>query len=199
MSKIAIVYVSGEGHTGKQAEAVADGARKTEGAEIEVLSISQEGNLPDWAWGDLEAADAMIYGSPTYMRAPSWQFKRFADDSMAWKDQMAAGFTNSATVNGDKWNTIAYFWTLSRQRGQVWVGLGMHSKSHLKDGPNDGNWTGGYAGAMVISPGDASPDEAPRKGDLETASLLGRRVAEFTSGINHRKARHRSLATNACL
>jgi NAD(P)H dehydrogenase (quinone) len=205
MSKIAIVYFSGEGHTGKQAEAVADGARKIEGAEIEVLSISQEGNLPDWAWGDLEAADAIIYGSPTYMGAPSWQFKRFADDSvaawssMAWKDQMAAGFTNSATVNGDKWNTIAYFWTLSQQHGQVWVGLGMHSKNHLKDGPNDVNWTGGYAGAMAISPGDASPDEAPRKGDLETASLLGRRVAEFTSGINHRKARHRSLATNACL
>jgi NAD(P)H dehydrogenase (quinone) len=108
MSRIAIVFFSGEGHTLKQAEAVADGAGKVDGAEVEVLSISQEGNLPDWAWGHLEAADAIIYGSPTYMGAPSWQFKRFADDSvaawssMAWKDQMAAGFTNSATVNGDK-------------------------------------------------------------------------------------------------
>ncbi len=48
---------------------------------------------------------------------------------MAWKDQIAAGFTNSATVIGDKWNTIAYFWTLSQQHGQVWIGLGMQSKN----------------------------------------------------------------------
>jgi NAD(P)H dehydrogenase (quinone) len=203
MRQIAIVFFSGEGHTQKQAEAVADGARRVDGVEVEVFAISKEGNLPDGAWVNLEAADAIIYGSPTYMGAPSWQFKKFADDSvaawssMAWKDQMAAGFTNSATVNGDKWNTIAYFWTLSQQHGQVWIGMGIHSKNRMKDGPDDVNWTGGYAGAMAISPGDASPDEAPRKGDLETARLLGHRVAEFTLGINRRKARQRTSVANS--
>jgi NAD(P)H dehydrogenase (quinone) len=202
MAKVAIVFFSGEGHTRKQAEAVADGVRKVEGAEVEVLAISQEGNLPYGAWGILESADAIIYGSPTYMGAPPWQFKKFADDSvaawssMAWKDQMAAGFTNSATVNGDKWSTIAYFWTLSQQHGQVWIGLGMHSKNRMRDGPDDINWTGGYAGAMAISPGDASPDEAPRKGDLDTASLLGRRVGEFTLGLNRRNAGQRIFVPN---
>jgi NAD(P)H dehydrogenase (quinone) len=41
------------------------------------------------------------------------------------------------------------------------------------------NWTAGSAGALAISPSDASPDEAPRSGDLETARLLGERVAQF--------------------
>jgi NAD(P)H dehydrogenase (quinone) len=41
-----------------------------------------------------------------------------------------------------------------------------NTKAH---GPNDVNWTGGYAGALAISPADASPEEAPRSGDLMTA------------------------------
>jgi NAD(P)H dehydrogenase (quinone) len=32
-----------------------------------------------------------------------------------------------------------------------------------------------------VSPSDASPDEAPRAGDLETARLHGKRVAEVTA------------------
>ncbi len=34
-------------------------------------------------------------------------------------------------------------------------------------------------GALAVSPSDASPEEAPRKGDLETARLLGARVAGY--------------------
>jgi NAD(P)H dehydrogenase (quinone) len=45
--------------------------------------------------------------------------------------------------------------------------------------PADLNWTAGFAGALAISPSDASPEEAPQSGDLETAKLLGKRVAEF--------------------
>jgi hypothetical protein len=41
------------------------------------------------------------------------------------------------------------------------------------------NWTAGSTGALAISPADASPDEAPRAGDLATGRLLGERVAAF--------------------
>jgi NAD(P)H dehydrogenase (quinone) len=119
------------------------------------------------------------------MGGPAWQFKKFADSSAKaffarrWKDKLAAGFTNSASVNGDKYSTIQYFWTLSQQHGQIWIGTGLlpaNSKAHA---PADVNWTAGFAGALAISPSDASPDEAPPSGDLETAKLLGKRVAEF--------------------
>jgi NAD(P)H dehydrogenase (quinone) len=99
--------------------------------------------------------------------------------SSAWKDKIAAGFTNSASVNGDKFSTIAYFFTLSQQHGQIWIGTGLLPSNKKEHGPDDVNWTAGSAGALAISPSDASPDEAPRSGDLETARLLGERVAQF--------------------
>jgi len=106
--------------------------------------------------------------SPAYMGGPAWQFKKFADASsrpwlsQAWRDKLAAGFSNSASVNGDKFSTIEYFWTLSQQYGQT--------KAH---GPTEVNWTAGFGGAIAVSPSDASPEEVPRAGDLETARPLG--------------------------
>lgn len=189
MTRIAIVFYSGYGHTAKQAEAVHAGAASVEGAQVSSHRIDANGELPDAAWADISAADAIIYGSPTYMGGPAWQFKKFADASskpwftQAWKDKVAAGFTNSASVNGDKFSTIEYLWTLSQQHAQVWVGTGLMPANTKAHGPSDVNWTAGFAGALAISPSDASPDEAPRAGDLETARLHGKRVAEFAKRL----------------
>jgi NAD(P)H dehydrogenase (quinone) len=185
MAKIAIVYFSGYGHTKKQAEAVTSGANEVTGVVVSVLAIDQNGDLPAGSWDTLARQDAIVYGSPTYMGGPAWQFKKFADATskpwfaMAWKDKIAAGFTNSASVNGDKFSTITYFFTLSQQHGQIWIGTGLMPSNAKRHGPNDINWTAGFAGALAISPSDASPEEAPGAGDLETAKLLGRRVAEY--------------------
>jgi NAD(P)H dehydrogenase (quinone) len=185
MAKIAIVFFSGYGHTRKQAQAVQAGAAGVKGAQVSFLDLDKDGQLPEGSWEILAAADAIIYGSPTYMGGPAWQFKRFADDSSkawftsAWKDKIGAGFTNSASVNGDKFSTISYFFTLSQQHGQIWIGTGLMPANKKEHGPADVNWTAGFAGAMAISPSDASPEEAPRSGDLETARLLGERVAQY--------------------
>ena len=185
MAKIGIVYFSGYGHTAKQAQAVQEGAASIDGAEVTLFEIGKDGNLAEGAWELLAAQDAVIYGSPTYMGGPAWQFKKFADDSskawftQAWKDKIAAGFTNSASVNGDKFATISYFFTFSQQHGQIWIGTGLMPSNTKAHGPDDVNWTAGFAGALAVSPADASPEEAPRKGDLETARLLGARVAGY--------------------
>ena len=185
MTTIAIVFYSGYGHTAKQAEAVRDGAAAVTGVTVDYHPIDKDGNLPDGTMDSLAKADAIIYGSPTYMGGPAWQFKKFADASskpwfsQIWKDKIAAGFTNSASVNGDKFSTIQYFFTLSQQHGQIWVGTGLLPANKKENGPSDINWTAGSAGALAISPSDASPDEAPPKGDLETAKLLGKRVADI--------------------
>lgn len=177
MSKIAVVFHSGYGHTKRMAESVAAGA----GAELVV--IDAEGNLSDAQWATLAAADAIIFGSPTYMGGPSWQFKKFADASskpwfsLLWKNKIAAGFTNSATMNGDKLSTLHYFFTLSQQHGMIWVGTGMQASNSKAATRNDLNYVGSYCGAMATSPSDASPDEM-LPGDLETARLFGVRVTE---------------------
>jgi len=185
MTNVAIVYFSGYGHTAKQAEAVREGAARVAGVSVAVHAIDKEGNLPEEAFAALASVDAIIYGSPTYMGGPAWQFKKFADASskpwftQAWKDKVAAGFTNSASTNGDKGATMQYLFTLSQQHGQIWVGTGLMPANKKANGPDDVNWTAGFTGALAISPSDASPDEAPRRGDLETAKLLGQRVAEL--------------------
>ena len=184
MTRVGIVYFSGYGHTKVQAEAVHSGAAGVSEVEATLFAIDENGDLPDGTFEKLGELDAIIYGSPTYMGGPAWQFKKFADATskpwftQAWKDKIAAGFTNSASVNGDKKSTLDYFFTLSQQHGQIWVGTGLLPSNTKAHGPDDVNWTAGFSGAMAISPSDASPEEAPRKGDLETARLLGRRVAE---------------------
>ena len=180
MTRIVVVFHSGYGHTQRMAQAVAEGA----GAEL--LAIDAEGNLPDAAWDALNAADAIVMGSPTYMGSVSWQFKKFADTSskawftQAWKDKVFAGFTNSASLNGDKLATLHALFTLAMQHGGVWVGTGMLPSNTKAAQRNDVNVLGSFAGAMAQTPADASVDEMPA-GDLETARLFGRRVAEVAA------------------
>jgi multimeric flavodoxin WrbA len=182
MSKIVIVYHSGYGHTKKVAEAVAEGAG---GA---LMVIDAEGNLPEGGWEQLAAAKAIVFGSPTYMGSVSWQFKKFADASskpwftMQWKDKLAAGFTNSATLNGDKFSSLQYMFTLSQQHGMFWVGMGMQGPNAKAKTRDDANNLGGYSGLMTATPSDASPDEMV-PGDIATAKLFGQRVAAATAKL----------------
>lgn len=182
MSKIVTVYHSGYGHTKRMAEAVAEGA----GAQL--IAIDAEGNLPAGGWEALQAADAIILGSPTYMGSVSWQFKKFADASskqwftQQWKDKLFAGFTNSATMNGDKLSTLHYLFTLAMQHAGIWVGTGMMPSNSKAATRNDVNYVGSFSGAMAQSPSDSSPDEM-LPGDLETAKLFGKRVAETADKI----------------
>lgn len=193
MTKIAIVYFSGYGHTQKQAEAVFAGASSVDGADAKLFRINDEGDLGEGEFEALAEHDAIIYGSPTYMGGPAWQFKKFADATskpwftQMWKDKVAGGFTNSASVNGDKAVTIQYFTTLALQHSQVWVGTGLMPSNTKAHGPDDVNWTAGFSGALAVSPSDASPEEAPRKGDLETARLYGVRIAEAALRWNRGK------------
>ena len=180
MAKVAVVFHSGYGHTLRMAQAVARGA----GAEL--VAIDAEGNVSEAGWATLGAADAIIMGSPTYMGSVSWQFKKFADASskpwfsQAWKDKVFAGFTNSASMNGDKLSTLHYLFTLAMQHGGVWVGNAVMPSNAKAAQRNDINYMGSFSGAMAQSPSDSSPAEMPQ-GDLDTASLFGKRVADVAA------------------
>jgi len=189
MTKVAIVYHSGYGHTRKQAEAVHAGAAGVAGVEATLYPIDAEGNLPEASWAALDHADAIITGSPTYMGSVSWQFKKFADASskpwfsQKWKDKVAGGFTNSASLNGDKLSTLYYMFTLAMQHSQIWVGTGIMPANSSKAVRDDLNRLGSFAGPMAQSDSDVGADVAPPKGDLETASHYGARVAELAKKL----------------
>jgi len=179
MAKIAVVYHSGYGHTQRLAQAVA------EGADAQLIAIDADGDLPEGAWDTLAEADGIIFGTPTYMGSPSWQFKKFADASSkawfsrAWQDKVFGGFTNSASLNGDKQVTLIALQTLASQHGGIWVSLGMLPSNSKAAQRNDPNNLGGSVGLLAQSPSDASVQEM-LPGDLETGRAYGARVAQIT-------------------
>ncbi|UWU73515.1 flavodoxin family protein [Bradyrhizobium huanghuaihaiense] len=176
--KIAIVYDSGYGHTAKQAAAVAEGVARVEGAEAVLLPVA-ENEAP---WETLEASDAIIFGSPTYNGAISSRLKKFMEDStkpayveQRWRNKIAAGFTNSGAMHGDKLNSLMTMMLFAAQSAMIWVGLDVFpgkSSAEL-------NRVGGWLGAMAQS-NDESPELSPIRSDLDTAAHLGQRVAEVT-------------------
>ena len=180
MSKIVVVFHSGYGHTAKIAEAVA----ATSGGTL--VAIDAEGNVPDGTWEKLAAAHMVVFGSPTYMGSVSWQFKKFADASskvwgaLGWKDKLAAGFTNSASMNGDKLSTLHYMFTLSQQHGMLWAGTGMLPSDKKSATRDDINYVASSSGLMTTTPSDASIDEMV-PGDISTAKAFGIRLAEVTA------------------
>src|SRR3979409_181461 len=136
MSKVAIVYHSGFGHTQALAEAIAKGAKAAPGATVSLVPVAEA----EARAAELDAADAVIFGSPTYMGGVSAEFAKFKDWTSKrwmegkWRDKLSAGFPSAASGNGDKHNTLYQLLTLALQHGMDWVGLGFpggfnHSKA----------------------------------------------------------------------
>ncbi|MFE2292717.1 flavodoxin family protein [Streptomyces sp. NPDC059452] len=187
---VAIAYHSGYGHTARQAAAVAEGVTSVTGAAADLRDVT---TLDAGLWAALEAADAIIFGSPTYMGATSAVFQQFAEASGAvwaargWQDKLAAGFTNSAGLNGNKDNALLSLAVLAGQHGMHWVSLGLlPGWAYTSTGtPDELNRLGGFLGAMAQSPSDLGPDRAPGESDLRTAHHLGARVARTALHLAH--------------
>ena len=153
MARIVIVYHSAYGHTAVQAEAVARGARGIPGATVKLVKVEDA----EQHWQELAAADAIIFGAPTYMGSASAAFKTFMDASskawftQGWKDKLAAGFTNSASQNGDKLASLQQLAIFAAQHGMVWVGLGLLPGNNTSTAsPEDLNRLGSFLGAGFI-------------------------------------------------
>lgn len=183
MTTVSIVYHSGTGHNAKMAEAVAKGAGSVAGVKVQVLAISgddiEKGRFKNEAFlAAIDASDAVIFGSPTYMGGPSGQFKCFADATAGrwfqggWRDKLAAGFSVSMGPSGDKLSTLHYFFTLAMQHGMIWVGM---PESPVND--KGINRLSSYSGVMGQA-GQEPVDVAPNEADKLTGELLGKRVAE---------------------
>lgn len=185
MTKVVVVYHSGYGHTGVQAKAVASGAGKVAGTEVTLLTTDEAQK-----WELLADADAIIFGSPTYMGSAAAQFKAFMEASSKlwftrdWKDKVAAGFTTSASQSGDKLNTLIQLAGFAAQHGMIWVGQDLLPGNNSSTGSvNDLNRLGGFLGAMAQANSDQGPDVAPLQSDLLTAEHLGERVATIAKRL----------------
>ena len=185
MLKLVVVYHSGYGHTHEQAKAVAHGAERVAGTHVELIRVENAAQDFGPVLETLDAADAIIFGAPTYMGSVSAPFKALMDASSKswaagkWKDKLAAAFTNSAAHSGDKLASLIQLSVFAAQHGMIWVTLGLPSGNNTTKGSHeDMNRLGGFLGAMAQSPADAGPDVGPSHSDKKTASHLGERVAQ---------------------
>lgn len=180
MTTVAIVYHSGYGHTQAIAEAVATGAQGVPGVKTTLVPTSEV----EAREAELDGADAIVFGSPTYMGGVSADFAKFKDwtskkwMARSWQDKLAAGFTVSASWGGDKQNTLYQLLTLAQQHGMVWVGLGLApGNNHSKGSTDDLNRTGASLGVMAQANADQG-NEGIGASEFRTAQALGKRVAE---------------------
>jgi len=189
MAKIYVVYHSGFGHTKLQAEAVHRGAAGVKGVEAHILTAQEAAARID----ELDTADGIIFGCPTYMGSMAAEMKKFLETAaskwftQSWKDKIAGAFTNSSSFSGDKLNTLIGLVINAMQHSMIYVGTGMLPAANRPEsmnavegpGPDVHNRVGSFLGPMSAS-FQVKPPAAPPKGDLQTAEAYGKRVAEIT-------------------
>lgn len=186
MPKIAIIYFSQTDVTAQLALAIAAGAEQQ--LETEVFSYRikgedlQAGRFVNHAlFSTLQACDAIIFGSPTYMGGVAAQFKAFADASsetwceQKWANKVAAGFTSGGALNGDQSSTLQYLNTLASQHGMIWLGLDKMTES----GELKLNRLGTQLG--IASQGI---DGKLHPADYATGEYLGARVARLANQLS---------------
>lgn len=178
MSRLAVIFHSAHGHTRHIAQQVAEGARAVPGVEVHVLPV--EGLPPDALLG----FDGLVLGSPTYLGGVSGPFKSFMDATgRLWRTQqlrgkLAAGFTVSSLPAGDKQSTLLSMFVFAMQHGMLWVGNPILPEQHAgvpyEEAANRlGSWSG-----LMAQAGHAAPADSFAPGDVKTARMFGRNVAQ---------------------
>jgi len=200
--KIKVVFYSMYGHIYRMAEAVAEGAREVEEAEVELLQVLEL--IPDDVLeksgakkargafahisvakpGDLADADAIIFGIPTRFGNMCAQMRNFLDQTGGlWARNALVGkvgsvFTSSATQHGGQETTIISSYITLLHHGMIIVGLPY---SETRQTTLDEISGGSPYGASTITGGDGS--RWPSENELAMARFQGRHVATITKKL----------------
>jgi multimeric flavodoxin WrbA len=156
------------------------GTSGIDGIDTHLLKAEDIARTPD----ELVGYDGFIFGSPTYLGGVSAQFKSFMDStgrlwqSQRLKGKLAAGFTVSSLPAGDKQSTLLSMFVFSMQHGMLWVGNPIlpeqHSGVPYDEAANRlGSWSG-----LIAQAGHSAPVTAFVPGDVKTARMFGRHVAQ---------------------
>ena len=197
MSKVLVLYYSTYGHIETMAHAIADGVRAG-GAHADVkrvpetvpLDIAEKGHFkldqpaPVASIADLEQYDAIIVGTGTRFGRISSQMAAFLDQAGglwargALNGKVGAAFTSTATQHGGQETTLFSILTNLLHFGMTIVGLDYGFQGQMRLDEVVG---GAPYGATTIAGGDGS--RQPSDTELESASYLGKRVAETTNKL----------------
>ena len=200
--KVKVVFYSMYGHVHRLAQAVAEGAREVEGAEVELLQVPEL--VPDETLersGAKEArkafagvpvaepeglvdADAIIFGTPTRFGNMSAQMRNFLDQTgQLWMKGALVGkvgsvFCSTASQHGGQEATILTFLPSLLHHGMIVVGVPYAEQRLMELGEVSG---GSPYGATTIAAPDGSRE--PSENELAIARYQGRHVAQIAKKV----------------
>ena len=200
--KVLVVFYSTYGHIYQMAEAVAEGVRQVDGAEVELRRVPETlpdgvlekmgavdaqkafSHIPLCSVDELAAADAVIFGTPTRFGNMCGQMRQFLDATgQLWAEGALVGkvgsvFASSATQHGGQESTILSFHISLLHQGFVIVGLPYAFQGQMRIDEVSG---GSPYGATTITGGDGS--RLPSENELEAARFQGQHVASIAAKL----------------
>jgi len=200
--KVLVVFYSTYGHIYQMAEAVAEGVRQVNGAEVALRRVPETlpdgvlekmgavdaqkafSHIPLCTVDELAAADAVIFGTPTRFGNMCGQMRQFLDATgQLWAEGALVGkvgsvFASSATQHGGQESTILSFHISLLHQGFVIVGLPYAFQGQMRIDEVSG---GSPYGATTITGGDGS--RLPSENELEAARFQGQHVASIAAKL----------------
>jgi len=203
MTNVAIIYYSATGTNHQMAQAVAEGAAG-HGAGVRLRLVEETAprsaiesrdawkafvektkDAPRASGGDLEWADAVIFGTPTRYGNMTSQLKAFIDSlGGLWMqgklaDKVYAGFTSAQNPHGGQESTLLALYTTIHHFGGYIVTPGYTDEVTFASGGNP------YGPSVTVG----QDLDGPTKQDLEHCRFLGRRVTEVATRLVNSAAR----------
>ena len=200
--KILVLFYSTYGHVYKMAEAVAEGSREVEGAEVLIKRVPETlpkevidkmgaveaqqamSHVPVCTVEELATMDAIIFGTPTRFGNMCGQMRQFLDGTgQLWSQGALVGkvgsvFISSATQHGGQESTILSFHITLLHHGLVVVGLPYAFQGQIRTDEITG---GSPYGATTIA--GTSGERMPSENELDAARFQGKHVAAITSKL----------------
>ena len=200
--KVLVLFYSAYGHIYKMAEAVAEGARKVEGMEVEIKQVPETlsaeilhkigaaeakkefAHIPVAEIEDLTKADAIIFGFPTRFGSVPSQMKTFIDGTGSlWAKGALIGkigsvFTSTSAQHGGQESTILGFYPVLLHHGMLITGLpysfqGQRTMEEISGGTP-------YGASTIVGDGSKMPSE----NELEGARYQGWYVASLVAKMH---------------
>ena len=193
MPKVLVLYHSTYGHVEKMAEAIAEGARQVDGAQVDIKRVPElvpeelakksgyklDQAAPIATIDELSDYDAIIIGAGTRFGTAASQLRNFLDQtgglwaSGAFTGKVGSAFTSTASQHGGQETTLIGMIQTLLHHGMVVAGLPYAWQGQLRIDEMTG---GSPYGATTITGGDGS--RMPSDNELEGARWQGRYVAE---------------------
>lgn len=157
---ILIVYYSDTGTTEEMANGVAEGVQRDSNATAILKTVEQVTS------NDLDAADGIVLGSPTYWGTIATPMKNFLDINGFWGGKVGGAFSTGAMKTGGKEHVVVSLLLALMMKGVIIVGP---------------VYDFGFAqsGALGSSAMTGPPDDGVSESELDDARALGERVAEI--------------------